>query len=47
MILARSVGEQVGRVLERQQAQEDLRVAKDAAEAASVAKSDFLAQHEP
>jgi len=38
-----SVGEQVGRVLERQQAQEQLQIAKTKAEAASRAKSEFLA----
>ncbi len=38
-----SVGEQVGRVLERQRSQEELRAAKEAAESASVAKSEFLA----
>jgi PAS domain S-box-containing protein len=43
IVLARSLGEQVGRVLERQRAQEDLRVAKEAAEAANDAKSEFLA----
>ncbi|MBC8354441.1 MAG: response regulator [Planctomycetes bacterium] len=37
------IGEQVGRVLERQRAQEELRVAKENAEAASNAKSEFLA----
>ena len=43
LVLAESVGNQVGRVLERHQAQEELRVAKEAAEEASRAKSDFLA----
>jgi two-component system, sensor histidine kinase and response regulator len=37
------LGEQVGRVLERRQSQAELRAAKDAAVAASRAKSDFLA----
>ena len=41
--IMRSVGEQVGRVLERQRAQEELRVAKEAAEKANRAKSEFLA----
>jgi PAS domain S-box-containing protein len=41
--LADSVGNQVGRVLERQRAQEELRIAKEAAETASRAKGDFLA----
>ncbi len=43
LTLADSVGNQVGRVLERQRAQEDLRIAKEAAEAAAQAKSEFLA----
>ena len=37
------VGEQVGRVLERQRAQEELRIAKENAESANQAKSEFLA----
>ena len=40
---AETVGDQVGRVLERQRSQEELRAAKEAAEAASKAKSEFLA----
>ena len=43
LILLRSVGEQVGRVLERQRAQEALRAAKEQAEEANRAKSEFLA----
>lgn len=38
-----SVGEQIGRVIERRRAEESLRSAWDAANAASQAKSDFLA----
>ena len=41
--IARILGEQVGRVIERKRAEEALRAARDAAEAASSAKSDFLA----
>ena len=41
--IVRSVGAQVGTVLERQRAQEELRVAKEAAEAANQTKSAFLA----
>lgn len=41
--VAGSVGEQVGRVVERQRSQEALRAAKEVAEAASLAKSEFLA----
>ena len=37
------LGQQVGRVLERKQVQQELRAAKEAAEAGSRAKSDFLA----
>ncbi|MEQ1840133.1 MAG: response regulator, partial [Verrucomicrobiales bacterium] len=43
LLLAESVGDQVGRVLERQRNQEALRTAKVAAEDANRAKSDFLA----
>ncbi|MBW3541256.1 MAG: response regulator [Planctomycetes bacterium] len=43
LTIVESVGEQVGRVLERREAQEELRRAKEDAEAASRAKSDFLA----
>jgi signal transduction histidine kinase/DNA-binding response OmpR family regulator len=43
LMLVRAVGEQVGRVLERQRAQEELRIAKTAAEEANLAKSAFLA----
>ncbi len=43
LIIARAVGEQVGVVIERQQAQEELRVAKENAESANQAKSEFLA----
>lgn len=38
-----SLGEQVGRVIERKRSAEALRVARDAADAANRAKSDFLA----
>ncbi len=41
--LADSIGNQVGRVLERQRAAEELRIAKEAAETASRAKGEFLA----
>ena len=43
LMMVRSVGEQVGRVIERKRAQAELRKAKEAAEAASRAKSAFLA----
>ena len=43
LLTARIVGVQVGRVLERQRAAEQIRVAKEAAEQASNAKSEFLA----
>ncbi len=43
LMVVRAVGEQLGRVLERQQAQEELREAKAAAEYANQAKSAFLA----
>jgi PAS domain S-box-containing protein len=39
----RSVGEQIGRVIERRRAEDALREARDAARSASQAKSDFLA----
>jgi two-component system sensor histidine kinase/response regulator len=41
--LLQTVGEQVGRVIERRRNEEILRLARDAANAASQAKSDFLA----
>ena len=41
--IVRTLGEQVGRVIERKRAEDALREAKNAAEAASRAKSDFLA----
>jgi PAS domain S-box-containing protein len=43
LVIVRSVGEQVGRVIERKRAEEALLEAKERAEAASRAKSDFLA----
>ncbi|MEX0937747.1 MAG: PAS domain-containing protein [Pirellulales bacterium] len=43
MMMVRSVGEQVGRVIERKRAQAALQRAKEAADAANRAKSDFLA----
>ncbi|HEV3006954.1 MAG TPA: response regulator, partial [Pirellulales bacterium] len=43
LMMVRSVGEQVGRVIERKRAQAELRKAKEAAEAANRAKSAFLA----
>jgi len=41
--MTRSVGEQVGRVMERQHSQDELKAAKESADAANRAKSDFLA----
>jgi PAS domain S-box-containing protein len=43
LMMVRSVGEQVGRVIERKRSQVELRKAKEAAEAANRAKSAFLA----
>jgi two-component system sensor histidine kinase/response regulator len=43
LMMVRAVGEQLGRVLERQRAQHDLRIAKTHAEDANRAKSAFLA----
>ncbi|MHC4548879.1 MAG: response regulator [Planctomycetota bacterium] len=43
LMMVRAVGEQVGRVIERRQARHELQSAKDAAVAASRAKSRFLA----
>ena len=43
LMMVRSVGEQVGRVIERKRAEAELLSAKDAAEAANRAKSVFLA----
>ncbi|MFV1967690.1 MAG: response regulator, partial [Pirellulaceae bacterium] len=43
LMMVRAVGEQIGRVLERQRAQEHLRIAKASAEGANQAKSVFLA----
>ncbi|HVC94083.1 MAG TPA: PAS domain S-box protein [Pirellulales bacterium] len=43
LMMVRSVGEQVGRVIERKRAQTELLKAKEAAEAANRAKSAFLA----
>src|SRR6185437_1513126 len=43
LMMVRSVGEQVGRVIERKRAENELHKAKDAAEAANRAKSIFLA----
>jgi PAS domain S-box-containing protein len=43
MLVMRSAGEQLGRVLERQRAREQLQAAKEAAERANQAKSEFLA----
>ncbi|MEZ6058892.1 MAG: PAS domain-containing protein [Planctomycetaceae bacterium] len=43
MLVFQSVGEQVGRVIERRRNEATLRVARDAADAANRAKSDFLA----
>ncbi len=42
-VLIQSIAAQIGQAMARRQAQRDLRVARDAAEAASRAKSDFLA----
>ena len=43
LMMVRSVGEQVGRVIERKRAESELLAAKDAAESANRAKSIFLA----
>jgi two-component system, sensor histidine kinase and response regulator len=43
LLIVGTLGEQVGRVIERMRAQESLRQAKDEADAANRAKSDFLA----
>ena len=43
LITVRSIGEQMGRVFERRQAENELRQAKEAAEQANQAKSEFLA----
>ena len=43
LTIFRSVGEQIGRVIERRRAEDAVRAARDAASAASQAKSDFLA----
>ena len=43
LVILRSVGEQVGRVIERKRAEEALRAAREAADAANRTKSDFLA----
>ncbi len=43
IVVVRSLGAQVGRVIERQRAEQALRSARDAADAANRAKSDFLA----
>jgi signal transduction histidine kinase/CheY-like chemotaxis protein len=43
LMMVRAVGEQIGRVLERQRAQEELRIAMAASEDANHAKSAFLA----
>jgi signal transduction histidine kinase len=43
LVIVRSLGEQVGRVIERMRAEEALRQAKQAADSANQAKSDFLA----
>jgi PAS domain S-box-containing protein len=43
LTLLQTVGEQVGRVIERRRNEEVLRIARDAADAASQAKSEFLA----
>ena len=43
LMVVRTLGEQVGRVIERKLAEEALRAARDAADAANRAKSDFLA----
>ncbi len=43
LALAKTIGDQVGRVLARQRTQEQLRIAKEEAEGANRAKSEFLA----
>jgi signal transduction histidine kinase len=43
LTILRSVGEQIGRVIERRRAEEELHAAWGAANAANRAKSDFLA----
>ena len=43
LVIVRSLGEQVGRVIERKRAEDALRKAKEAADAANNAKSEFLA----
>lgn len=43
LIMVRSVGEQVGRVIERQQAQKIAQLAREEAESANKSKSEFLA----
>lgn len=43
LTLADSLGQQIGQVLERQQAKEEIRIAKESAEAANRTKSEFLA----
>lgn len=43
LVLSRTLGEQMGRVIERQRAQVQLRLAKEEAESANHAKSEFLA----
>jgi PAS domain S-box-containing protein len=43
LVIVRSVGEQVGRVIERKRAEDALRTAKESADAANRAKSEFVA----